>query len=241
MAVFHRFEDADQTARALSEFIVERALQWVEQGQPFSLALAGGSTPALTYRYLSHSTREARLEDGSLQVFWSDERCVPPQDERSNFRMASEIWLAESRIPAENIYPVICRADPDQAAETYAATIRAALNGSEVPEVGLVLLGLGEDGHTASLFPGSQHLREGNRLVVGEARGPDGLARVSFSPLLINAARTVVFLVTGSSKAEVVRRVIEGPHAPQELPAQIVEPKSGDLHWFLDRAAAQEL
>lgn len=238
MTTIHILDDADQAADSLCEYIVDCAERWTVRGQRFSLALSGGTTPRLTYQRLAENLPESKVDQSLLEILWSDERCVPLDDDRSNYHLAETTWLSRSAIPAGNIHPVRCGQDPDRAARAYADLLRARIETGELPRIDLILLGLGPDGHTASLFPGDPGVEEQEDLVVAVPSGPDGLARVSFAPPLINAAKSVAFLVTGPGKAQMVRRIIEGVHAPSQLPAQVVDPDPGELHWFLDLAAA---
>lgn len=241
MTTIHRLPDSGAVAERLGAFILDRAARAAADDRMFSLALAGGSTPELLYRRLSKDLPQSDVKPGLLLIFWGDERCVPLDDRRSNYRMAHQAWLSASGIPQANVHPILCQDGADSAAARYETEIRSAFASEDPPRLDLILLGLGADGHTASLFPGGEWVDDDQRLVLGVPGGPDGLARVSITPRLINAARAVVFLVTGADKAAIVQRVIEGPHEPASLPAQAVEPDPGELHWFLDAAAAQEL
>jgi 6-phosphogluconolactonase len=173
---------------------------------------------------------------------------VPPASEQSNYRMARETLIDHVAIPAENVHRIRGEDDPAQAALRYEQVLRELFNsatagrpGDGAPRIDLILLGIGEEGHVASLFPGSEALHERTRWALAQEVPVDPRWRVTLTPAIINAAREVAFLVAGAAKAEIVRRVIEGPAQPDLLPAQVVAPADGRLTWFLDAAAAAQL
>jgi 6-phosphogluconolactonase len=232
--------DPDALADAAAELFAGAAsAAQLVQGR-FSVALAGGSTPRALYARLAGP--DVRVDWSHVHVFWSDERCVPPGDPDSNYRMAHEALLAHVPLPAGNLHRIRGELDPPQAADEYERELRAFF-GDDAPQFDLVLLGLGDDGHTASLFPGSPALHETRRWVVAvEHDGPPPplVPRVTFTPPVLNAARSVIFLVAGRAKAARLAEVLHGPHQPDVLPAQIVRP-SGLLVWMVDEAAAGAL
>lgn len=210
----------------------------------FTVALSGGSTPKALLRLLAGPPHRDRVDWGRVHVAWGDERCVPPDDEQSNYRMAREALLDHVPIPHEQIYRMPAE-EPDHqaAADIYAATLRRLLNPDpdEWPRFDLIHLGLGPEGHTASLFPGSPALGERERLVA--APWVEGLAahRLTLTPPVINAAREVAFLAAGAEKAAIVHTILRGPRDPAAYPAQIIAPAAGRLTWLLDQAAAAQL
>jgi 6-phosphogluconolactonase len=214
----------------------------------FVVALSGGSTPRPTYERLAREPLASRVMWSRVQVVWGDERCVPPGYAESNYRMARETLLDNVPVPAANVHRIHGEDDPAAAAALYEATLRALLKTPAGPpraapgaRIDLVLLGLGDDGHTASLFPGSAAAHEQTRWVMAEHPAVASMWRVTLTPVVINAAAEVLFLVSGGAKASVVRRVLEGPHRPQELPAQGIAPSNGRVRWCVDAAAAAEL
>ena len=214
----------------------------------FVVALSGGSTPRRTYQRLATEPLVSRVMWSRVQVLWGDERCVPPDQAESNYRMARETLLDRVPVPAANVHRIHGEDDPAAAAASYEATMRALLKTPAGPpraapgaRIDLVLLGLGEDGHTASLFPGSAAAREQTRWVMAEYAAAASMWRVTLTPAVINAAGAVLFLVSGSAKAGAVRRVLEGPRRPLQLPAQAIAPSHGSVRWCLDAAAAAEL
>jgi len=229
-----RIADAtDELARAVADALVEKASQTLQQRSHFSLALAGGNTPRLLYRLLSNEYRQ-RVDWSRVHLFWSDERYVPHDHPASNFRMARETLIDPLNLLPENVHPMPTdAANPEDAARRYEQELRVLFE--EIPRLDLVLLGMGADGHTASLFPGTAALRERKRWVaVGEAP-TEPRVRLTLTLPVLNAARAVSFLITGAEKAEAVRRILV-EHAP--LPAALVLPEEGELVWWLDKEAA---
>jgi 6-phosphogluconolactonase len=232
--------DPASVARAAAERIVALSSAAIASRGQFSVALAGGTSPGATYALLARGEFAARVDWTRVHVFWGDERCVPPHDPGSNFRLADESLLSHVPIPAANLHRVRGELEPQAAAEAYAAELRAFF-GAPWPCFDLVLLGMGNDGHTASLFPGSVALQEtGQAVVAMTAHYQDRPAcRVTLTPRAINGSRHVVFLVTGAAKAGTLQAVLEGP--PGHYPAQHIRPTAGQLTWLLDAASASQL
>jgi len=209
----------------------------------FRVALAGGSTPRAVYARLAETAVEGVLWS-KTEVFWGDERLVPPDDPASNYGMARETLLSRVPIPLDNVQRFPTELSPPEAvARQYEKQIRASFNlrrGAR-PRFDLVLLGVGEDGHTASLFPGSTALHERRRLAVAVFVDKLQAFRVSLTLPVLNAARLVVFVVQGESKAEILGRVLGPDRQPDKWPAQAVQPKGGRLIWLMDSAAACRL
>lgn len=214
----------------------------------FVVALSGGSTPRQTYERLAVEPLVSRVKWSRVQVVWADERCVPPDQAESNYRMAREILLDHVPVLPTNVHRIHGEDDPAAAAALYEATMRALLKTPAGPpqavpgaRIDLVLLGLGEDGHTASLFPASVAAHEQTHWVMAACAPAAPQWRVTLTPALINAAAEVLFLVSGGAKASVVRRVLQGPRRPRDLPAQAIAPSNGRVRWYMDSAAAAEL
>ncbi|MES2304813.1 MAG: 6-phosphogluconolactonase [Gemmatimonadota bacterium] len=199
------------------------------------LLLSGGTTPQATYARLASPEFAGQVDWSRVHIALGDERYVPADDPRSNFRMIREILTSRVPIPVANVHPVDVARPPIEAALAYERTLRTLL-GSGRPD--LVLLGLGDDGHTASLFPGHAAVREQVRWVVAEEIAEQVMWRITVTPPLLNAAREVIFLVSGAAKADVLRSVLEPPRDPDSLPAQVIHPGSGRLDWLVDEAAA---
>ena len=219
------------------------ANQAVTQRSRFTIALAGGSTPKNLYTLLATNARTS-LPWHRTYFFWSDERHVSPQDPESNYRMAEESMLSKIPVAASNIFRVPTE-NPDAAAvaETYEQTLRKffAAEAGQVPRFDMILLGMGPDGHTASLFPETAALREESRLVVANWVEKLKTSRITFTLRLLNAAYCVAFLVSGTDKASALHEVLEGNAPGEQYPAKLVRPDDGKLIWFVDRAAASGL
>ena len=204
---------------------------------------SGGSTPKSLYHLLATNARMTLPWDRTF-FFFGDERHVPPTDDESNFRMADEAMLSKIPVPPANVYRMPAE-NPNAAAaaELYEQTLRKffQLQKNEVPHFDLILLGMGPDGHTASLFPGTAGLQEKSRLVIANWVEKMKTHRLSFTLPVLNAARYVAFLVSGTEKSAVLREVLEGSAPGEQYPAKLVQPKEGKLIWFLDRAAASGL
>ncbi|MCL4235455.1 MAG: 6-phosphogluconolactonase [Deltaproteobacteria bacterium] len=232
------FETPSDLAEAAAREIVEVARTCVAARGQFWWALAGGTTPRAVYERLARAPLVDDLPWDRTYVFFGDERAVPHDHPDSNFRMALEAMLSRVPIHEENVFSVIGpNIDADRAATEYEARIRTAWGKADVPAFDLVLLGIGEDGHTASLFPKSEALLETRRLVTQGRKGNS--PRVTFTFPLINQADRVWFFVSGESKAPVITRIFA--EEPPELPAARVRPTSGECLWWLDRAAASTL
>jgi 6-phosphogluconolactonase len=239
MPEIRTYPDSDRLARAAAEHFVTLAARGRRGGRRFAVALAGGSTPRAAYALLATEEFAARVDWSRVHVFWGDERCVLPDHPDSNYRMAREALLDKIPIPTENVHRMRGELVPDEAAAAYQAELEAVLGAGG--RFDLILLGMGGDGHTASLFPGAAALHEGARWVV--AHYVDKLAawRVTLTPAAINAAAQVTFIVSGAGKAQRLLEVLAGPYQPDVLPAQIVRPTDGRLLWLVDAAAAAHL
>jgi len=227
---------AEQFARVTGEAVTLRGR--------CTVALAGGSTPRGLYQALAYTAAlRARVPWAHIDFFWGDERCVPPDHPDSNYRMAHEALLSSVPVVPDRIHRIAGELDePGAAARLYEAEIVATLSSREpMPRFDLILLGLGTDGHTASLFPGTPALAERQRLCVDSWMPATGARRVTMTLPLINAARTVLFVVSGPDKASIVQSVQQRQGSEGALPAQLVQPEGGELLWMLDRAAARLL
>jgi 6-phosphogluconolactonase len=214
----------------------------IETRGRFRVALSGGSTPRALHERLAQQHRGA-VDWERVEVFWGDERFVPPDDPESCYRMARETLLDHMPVPAANIYPMpTIGSTPEAAARAYAETL-AAIFGAETPHFDLIFLGMGPDGHTASLFPGQPEvIAPGGALVVavhGAPKPPP--TRLTCTYKVLNAAANVLFLVAGADKAATLHAVLRGPQDVARLPAQGVRPAAGSLVWLVDAAAAKQI
>jgi 6-phosphogluconolactonase len=232
-------DPASLATAAAERFLTLATLAIARRGQ-FSVALAGGSSPKAMYALLATEESARRVDWSLVHLFWGDERCVPPDHPGSNYRMTRETLIDHVPLPAGNIHRMAGEIEPEDAARAYSTNLKSFFGGAW-PSFDLVLLGLGQDGHTASLFPGSAVLYERARLAVAvTAHYQDRPAyRVTLTPPAINAARQVLFLAAGAAKAEIVRAVLQGPAG--QYPAQLIQPATGRLTWMLDAPAASQL
>lgn len=234
------FPDQESLSRATAELFAAEAGRAEAAHGRFAVLLAGGETPRRTYELLAEEPLRHRVPWGRVHIFWGDERCVPPEDPRSNVRMARRALLDRVPVPAGQIHPIAGDLPPRQAAAAYEAALRAFF-GPELPRFDLVLLGLGADGHTASLFPCSLALDERERWTAVTQRANEEIKRITVTAPLLNRAALVVFLVTGAEKAAVLQEVLESSPEPHRHPAQLVKPVHGAVRWLVDRAAARLL
>lgn len=226
----------------------------------FSLALSGGSTPRDLYALLATHEFSTQVDWSRIHLFWGDERAVLPDHPDSNFKMANETLISRVPIPAENVHRIHTEIATDAAASEYENTLRRFFfpshdvrdhnpnrgterrgMGEGPPQFDLILLGLGPDAHTASLFPHTPVLRETTRWVAAQYVEKLKTNRITFTPPLINAAETILFLVAGADKADAVRAVLHGDYSPDDFPAQLIHPTHGKLAWLLDQDASAKL
>jgi 6-phosphogluconolactonase len=231
----------DISAKAATTFL-EIANSSILKKGVFRVALSGGSTPRQLYSLLSTDKFRLRCDWSNIHFFWGDERCVPPDDMRSNYRTVFDILLRKLALPDENIHRIKGERG-EVAAVEYEKEIKRVfkIKGRSFPEFDLILLGMGEDGHTASIFPYTHAVRGDNKIVT--ALSPDKLKvpRITLTPPVINNARNIIFLVSGSKKASVLKEVIEGDFEPERFPAQTTRLSKGKVRWFVDTGAAERL
>jgi 6-phosphogluconolactonase len=233
----------DALADAAAQHLVEQAKRAVAARGRFTIALSGGSTPRAVFERLAPPPLRDQVPWDKTWVFWGDERAVPPDSTDSNYRMACDTLLGHVPIPKDHVKPILTQGDDlDAAAQHYARVIQSFVPGTP-PRFDLVLLGMGSDGHTASLFPHSPQLHAVDELVVATPPAPlkPHVRRITWTFPLINAAVEAVFLVAGADKADRVAEVLEGPSNGRALPSQQVVPTDGTLVWMFDQAAASKL
>jgi 6-phosphogluconolactonase len=233
--------DAGALARKAAEQFVARSNKAVAHSGRFTVALSGGSTPKALYSRLASVQFRDRVDWSRTHLVWGDERCVPPDHPESNFRMVQETLLARITMPPENIHRMLAEKEPGEAAVAYESELKSffGLENGEWPCFDLIFLGLGEDGHTASLFPGSKVLDESERLVAGVYVEKLESCRLTLTLPVINAAAQVTFLVSGTSKAKIVREILGSDGASFNYPAAKVRPSEGQLTWMIDSDAAR--
>jgi 6-phosphogluconolactonase len=235
------FADASEVARAAALRFIEIARESIAARGRFSVALAGGSTPKRIYELLASDELSNQLDWSHVHIFFGDERCVPPDDAESNYRMANESLLARVALPEQNVHRMRGEGDAVANARLYEDELRGYFDGEDWPQFDLVMLGMGDDGHTASLFPGTRALDVHAAWVTANWVEKFNAFRVTLTVPAINHARHVMFIITGASKAERLQEVLYGAREPQRLPSQLIQPHEGGLAWFLDEAAAKLL
>ena len=237
--------DGAAIAKRAADLFVEAAAAAVAEKGSFRVALAGGSTPKTLYGLLvDDPALRAQVPWDKMHLFFGDERHVPPDHPDSNFRMATEAMISKSPLEPEQVTRIKSEyADAEQAAKEYEQEIRThfKLTGAQFPRFDLMLLGMGNEGHTLSLFPGTKALRDNGRLVMRNWIGKLYTDRVTTTAPVANHAALVIFMVAGADKAPALKAVLEGPYEPEQLPAQLIQPENGKLLWLVDVNAASML
>ena len=240
----HVYPTAQALLEAAARHVLEHARQAIAARDSFTIALAGGSTPKGLYAMLAVPPFRNQLDWTRIRFFWGDERHVPPDHADSNYRMAHEALLGHLPASAAQVHRVPSELpDAQSAADQYEAALREQFGvcQPDVPRFDLILLGMGPDGHTASLFPGTRVVHATSRLVAAPWVEKLQASRITFTPVLLNHARQVTFLISGRAKAATLHAVLEGPSQPDALPAQVIGPRDGTLTWFVDQEAASAL
>jgi 6-phosphogluconolactonase len=236
------YPDIDTLSHDAAQHIVRIANESIATYSRFTMALSGGTTPRKTYELLGSEPYSRQINWTLVHIFWGDERCVPPESPDSNYRMAHEALLSKIPIPAVQVHRMLAnKPDRDAASQEYVEEMQRVFATDDIPSFDLIQLGMGPEGHTASLFPHQEALHEERRLVMPVSVPKPPPDRLTFTPPLLNAARNILFLVTGSDKADALHAVLEGSYQPDEYPAQIVRPPNGEVVWMVDTAAAQNI
>ncbi len=232
------YENPQELAWAAALRFAGLAEQFVAEQGKFTVALSGGSTPKAMLSVLAGKPFADSLPWHSIYFFWGDERSVPPDHADSNFRMAAEALLGKVGVPQQNIFRIPAEDEDHQsAANRYSATIQQFFN-TDQPQFDLVFLGMGADGHTASLFPGTAALGVTDQIAVANFVEKLNAWRITLTAQTINQARNVIFLIAGEDKAAALREVLEGERQPDKFPSQLIHPTTGALLWMLDESAA---
>jgi 6-phosphogluconolactonase len=238
-------ENGEAVSRAAAEMMVSLALEKLKSKESFAVALSGGSTPKNMFAILANDAAlRNRMPWDRVHFFWGDERHVAPDHTDSNFRMTNEAMLSRVPVPPENIHRIRAEnPDAGKAAEDYEQELRGffKLEAEQLPAFDCVFLGMGPDGHTASLFPGTKALHERKQLVVSNWVAKFQSFRITLTAPVLNNADLVIFLVSGEEKAEPLQVVLEGQKQTDRFPSQLIEPTHGKLLWLVDRAAARKL
>jgi len=236
------FENLDLLSHAAAKLFIETCRQAVIERGCFLVALSGGNTPTELYKLLAQSPYREQMDWSYVHTFWGDERCVPIEDIENSYRQAKDVLLKQVAIPLDNIHRVESDLEPAEAAKNYALTLKQfASPPLDWPRFDLTLLGMGEDGHTASLFPSSEvNISTPTMAVIAQYQDRPA-NRVTLTPLVFNAARRIIFLVSGASKSQTLANVLYGEYHPEQLPAQRIHPTDGELIWMVDQLAASKL
>ncbi len=239
------YPSAEEMALASAQLFAERVRQALSTRGAARIAISGGSTPKATFKILADPAQPFlhTVPWDKVHLYWVDERCVGPEDAESNYGMTRDLLLSKTPILAENVYRMEGELDPEQAASRYESVLRNTmkLEGAESPSFDLLTLGMGPDGHTASLFPHTPALEEMGRLVVANHVAQKETWRITLTWPVINHAGVVAFEVEGASKTDVLAEVLTGPRDPERLPSQLIRPANGKLLFLLDEAAAAKL
>ena len=235
------FETPEQLALAAVERFVVYSNELRDMTESFSVALAGGNTPRQVYELLSTARFKNRVEWPQVHFFFGDERCVPPEHPDSNYAMAYEALISRVPIPAKNVHRMLGEGNANENALAYENELRTFFAGLTWPRFDLVLLGMGEDGHTASLFPDSAALKEMSRWVVATRNEQLGQDRITLTVPVLNHARRIMVLVTGKKKAQRLKEVLRPQPGSEQLPVQAITPIKGMLEWLVDADAASLL
>lgn len=230
--------DAAALAQTAAEYFARTAVENIARNGRFTVALSGGSTPKAMFALLAAEPFASSIDWGKIYFFWGDERCVPPDHQDSNYRMTKENLLAKVPVPEANIFRMAGEKEPAAAAQEYAAQLKTFFQTEALPKFDVVLLGMGADGHTASLFPGTTALHATTNLIAVENYVEKlNTFRITLTAATINNASEIIFLVGGSDKAETLKNVLQGTYQPEIYPSQLIQPQSGNLLWVIDENA----
>lgn len=234
------FDDAQQLTEAAAKLFIDTAVQAIAANGRFTVALTGGSSPIALHKLLASPENQQKIDWNKVFIFWGDERWVPFEDDRSNTKMAFETLLNHVSIPKENIFPMYSsESSPAEHAAAYEASIRKVVG--QEGAFDLILLGMGDDGHTASLFPHTAILAEETKWVDAYYLEPQSMYRITLTAPLINKAKHIAVLTFGEKKTDALYEVLEGERNPQEYPTQLLAPTQGELVFLTDKVAASRL
>jgi len=234
------FDNVNELSKAAADLILDISNRETEKKGNFSLVFSGGSSPKQTYKNLSQSFYKDKIPWNKTFLFWGDERFVPEDDPQNNFKMTNDILIKKIPVPRNQIFPISTKGKPVNCALQYEETIKNFFKG-KTSSFDLIILGLGDNGHTASLFPNTEVLNEKERLVKEVFVKELNMYRITLTAPVINKAKNILFIVFGEDKAETISKVIEGNFDSQNLPAQLIKPDDGTIRWFIDKSAASKL
>ncbi len=236
----HIYSNPDELSHAVANWITDRIAATLKDQDRFTIALSGGSTPKALHKLLAASPYKERIDWAKLHVFWGDERDVPFTDDRNNAKMAYDTLLNFVPIPPYHIHVMRTDIGPEESAAEYEKILHFYFDNTPT-SFDLVLLGMGDDGHTLSLFPGTAAVHEEKAWTIAYFLKAQDMYRITLTKTIVNRAARVAFLTTGPNKAHALKEVQQGAYNPDLYPSQEIKPVKGDLHWFVDAAAASEL
>lgn len=239
----HIYKSKEELGEALAAWMCDLIKSTLKDQEFFTLVLSGGETPKILFKNLASPEFKDKINWSRVHIFWGDERVVPFNDERNNAKAAFEILIDNINIPANQVHIIRTNIEPVFAAKEYEKMLRNFF-GNTTKSFDLVLLGMGDDGHTLSLFPGSstiEEIEEKENWVHTVYNESQQMFRITLMPVIVNRATHIAFMVEGAKKATILKEVLEGKYKPDQLPAQVIKPAKGELHWFLDEAVAKEL
>ena len=236
----HIFKNADELSGGAAQWITDYISKTLQHQERFTIALSGGSTPQKLFKILAASPYKETLDYSKLHIFWGDERFVPYEDERNNAKVAFDIWLCNAPIPKEQIHIMRTDIDPHESAAEYEKILHQYF-GNNGTSFDLVLLGMGDDGHTLSLFPYTEVIHENQKWVTAFFLKQQEMYRITLTAHIVNKAACIAFLVSGAGKAASLKEVLDGDFNAEKYPSQLIHPRSGQLHWFIDEPAAKFL
>ncbi|GGK72699.1 6-phosphogluconolactonase [Rufibacter glacialis] len=234
------YKTTEELSKAAADLFVQAAQEAVQANGRFTVALTGGSSPEQLYRMLAQPPYRDLVPWQQTFVFWGDERWVNLEDDRSNAKMAFTTLLHHVPVPQEQVFPMWGEGEPEEFAIDYEKKLQSHF--ANMPaQFDLVLLGMGDDGHTASLFPGTPVLKERERWVQAYYLEPQSMYRITLTAPCLNQARKIVFMTYGEKKAKALQEVLQGEHNPETYPAQLIQPQQGETVWLVDEAATSLL
>ena len=235
------YKSKEELADQLAQWISDTIQSTLQNQEYFTLALSGGETPQILYKKLATPEFKEKINWKRVHIFWGDERVVPFNDDRNNAKIAYDLLIGHIGIPAAQVHMMRTGIEPVFAAKEYEKILKTYF-GNTVKSFDLILLGIGNDGHTLSIFPDSPLLEEEEQEWVNAVYNEkQQMYRITLTPVIVNLASRIAFMVAGSGKAKILKEIIEGNYMPSTLPAQLIKPEKGELYWFLDKEAAGKL
>jgi 6-phosphogluconolactonase len=237
----HIYQNKEALANELAQWISDIIQSTLQDQEFFTLALSGGETPNILYKKLATPGFKEKINWKRVHIFWGDERVVPFKDDRNNAKIAYDLLIDHINIPPEQVHAMRTDIEPVFAALEYEKILHTYFDNT-IKSFDLVLLGMGVDGHTLSLFPGSPLLEGKDQNWVNAVYNEEQqMYRITLTPSIVNRASHIAFMVTDPNKAKILKEIIEGKYMPSTLPAQLIKPENGELHWFLDKETAKKL